>query len=41
MKGTGKPTEILTKLNEMAGFAPDEDVDLYEVVQILLSSSFS
>ncbi|XP_044462738.1 ubiquitin C-terminal hydrolase 12-like isoform X4 [Mangifera indica] len=33
VKGTGKPTEILTKLNEMAGFAPDEDVDLYEEIK--------
>lgn len=31
MKGTGKPSEILTKLNEMAGFAPDEEIELYEV----------
>ncbi|GFY98892.1 ubiquitin-specific protease 12 [Actinidia rufa] len=29
-KATGKPTEILTKLNEMAGYAPDEEIDLYE-----------
>ena len=32
MKGTGKPSEILTKLNEMAGFAPDEEIELYEVI---------
>ncbi|GJR13109.1 ribonuclease H-like domain-containing protein [Tanacetum coccineum] len=26
VKGTGKPTEILAKLTELAGFAPDEDI---------------
>lgn len=31
MKSTSKPVEILTKLNEMAGYAPDEEIDLYEV----------
>lgn len=31
MKGSGKPAEILTKLNEMAGFSPDEEIVLYEV----------
>ena len=31
MKGTGKPTEILTKLNELAGFSPDEEIELFEV----------
>ena len=31
MKGSGKPLEILTKLNEMAGFAPDQEIELYEV----------
>lgn len=30
MKGTGKPIEILEKLNQMAGFAPDEEIELYE-----------
>ena len=38
MKSSGKPIEILTKLNEMAGFAPDEEIELYEV---LFLSSFS
>ncbi|GER31693.1 ubiquitin carboxyl-terminal hydrolase [Striga asiatica] len=28
-----KPTDILTKLNEMAGYAPDEDIDLYEEIK--------
>ncbi|XP_057507402.1 ubiquitin C-terminal hydrolase 13-like isoform X2 [Actinidia eriantha] len=32
-KATGKPTEILTKLNEMAGYAPDEEIDLYEEIK--------
>ena len=31
MKSSGKPIEILTKLNEMAGFDPDEELDLFEV----------
>ena len=31
VKGTGKPLEILTKLNEMAGFSPDQEIELYEV----------
>ncbi|KAJ0103327.1 hypothetical protein Patl1_05823 [Pistacia atlantica] len=33
VKGTGKPAEILAELNEMAGFAPDEDIDLYEEIK--------
>ena len=31
MKGNGKPMDILKKLNEMAGFAPDEEIELFEV----------
>lgn len=31
MKCTGKPLEILTRLNEMAGYDPEEDIALYEV----------
>lgn len=31
VKGTGKPSEILTRLNEMAGYDPEEDIVLYEV----------
>lgn len=31
MKANGKPVEILTKLNELAGFSPDEEVELFEV----------
>ncbi|TVU24932.1 hypothetical protein EJB05_27399, partial [Eragrostis curvula] len=30
VKALGKPLEILAKLNEMAGFSPDEEIDLYE-----------
>ncbi|KAH7547698.1 hypothetical protein JRO89_XS14G0004000 [Xanthoceras sorbifolium] len=33
VKGIGKPVEILTKLNEMAGFGPDEEIDLYEEIK--------
>lgn len=32
MKALGKPSEILTKLNEMAGFSPNEEIELYEVL---------
>lgn len=31
VKNGGKPSEILTKLNEMAGFPPNEEIELYEV----------
>lgn len=31
VKGSGKPTEILSKLNELAGFSPNEDIELFEV----------
>ena len=31
MNANGKPVEILTKLNEMAGFAADEEITLFEV----------
>jgi hypothetical protein len=31
VKSTGKPAEILSKLNELAGYAPDVEIDLYEV----------
>ncbi|KAG9144484.1 hypothetical protein Leryth_014518 [Lithospermum erythrorhizon] len=33
VKASGKPTEILTKLNEMAGYAPDEEIDLFEEIK--------
>lgn len=32
MKGLGKPADILTKLNEMAGFSPNEEIELFEVI---------
>ncbi|XP_064961980.1 ubiquitin C-terminal hydrolase 12 isoform X2 [Musa acuminata AAA Group] len=32
LKSLGKPIEVLTKLNEMAGFPPNEEIELYEVV---------
>ena len=35
VKALGKPTEILTKLNEMAGFPPNEEIELYEVSLLL------
>ena len=31
VKASGKPIEILGKLNELAGFAPDEEIELFEV----------
>ncbi|KAI5578143.1 hypothetical protein POPTR_008G012600v4 [Populus trichocarpa] len=33
VKGSGKPLEILTKLNEIAGFAPDQEIELYEEIK--------
>ncbi|KAH7561340.1 hypothetical protein JRO89_XS10G0213700 [Xanthoceras sorbifolium] len=33
VKSTGKPAEYLSKLNEMAGYAPDEEIDLYEEIK--------
>ncbi|CAN4119124.1 unnamed protein product [Withania somnifera] len=33
VKGTSYPTEILKKLNEMAGYAPDEEIELYEEIK--------
>ncbi|EPS70293.1 hypothetical protein M569_04467, partial [Genlisea aurea] len=33
VKITGKPIEILAKLNEMAGFAPDEEIELFEEIK--------
>ncbi|KAL3620232.1 ubiquitin carboxyl-terminal hydrolase 13 [Castilleja foliolosa] len=31
VKSMGKPSDILTQLNEMAGYAPDEEIELYEL----------
>ncbi|KAF2289569.1 hypothetical protein GH714_037204 [Hevea brasiliensis] len=33
VKSSGKPMEILAKLNQMAGFAPDEEIELYEEIK--------
>lgn len=33
MTGSRKPVDILVKLNEMAGFSPDEEIELFEVNQ--------
>ncbi|XP_052200114.1 ubiquitin C-terminal hydrolase 12-like isoform X1 [Diospyros lotus] len=33
VKSSGKPHEILTKLNEMAGFSPEEEIELYEEIK--------
>ncbi|KAI3938566.1 hypothetical protein MKW98_016071 [Papaver atlanticum] len=33
VKDSGKPLEILKKINEMAGFSPDEEIKLYEEIK--------
>ncbi|GFS45978.1 ubiquitin-specific protease 12 [Actinidia rufa] len=33
VKANGKPVEILTKLNELAGFAPDVETELFEEIK--------
>ncbi|KAK4480450.1 hypothetical protein RD792_013523, partial [Penstemon davidsonii] len=33
VKADGKPMEIMPKLNEMAGFAPDEEIELFEEIK--------
>jgi ubiquitin carboxyl-terminal hydrolase 7 len=33
VKGGGKPVDILEKLNEMAGFAPNEEIQLFEEIK--------
>ncbi|CAK9213983.1 unnamed protein product [Sphagnum troendelagicum] len=33
VKGGGRPTDILEKLNEMAGFEPTEEIQLYEEIK--------
>ncbi|CAL1374042.1 unnamed protein product [Linum trigynum] len=33
VKGSSKPMEILTKLSEMAGYAPDQEIELYEEIK--------
>lgn len=32
VKGSGKVAEIIPKLNKMAGFSPEEQIQLYEVI---------
>ncbi|KAM7262159.1 hypothetical protein ACFE04_021236 [Oxalis oulophora] len=33
VKSSGRPIEILEKLNKMAGFAPNEEIELYEEIK--------
>ncbi|KAF7820460.1 ubiquitin carboxyl-terminal hydrolase 12 isoform X2 [Senna tora] len=33
VKSSGRPMDILMKLNEMAGFAPDEEIELFEEIK--------
>ncbi|XP_035822907.1 ubiquitin carboxyl-terminal hydrolase 13 isoform X2 [Zea mays] len=33
VKALGKPSEILAKLNEMAGFPPDQEIELFEEIK--------
>ncbi|KAI3783640.1 hypothetical protein L1987_42726 [Smallanthus sonchifolius] len=33
VKLAGKPKEILTKLNELAGFAPDQEIQIFEEIK--------
>ncbi|KAM1877981.1 hypothetical protein ACFX14_040022 [Malus domestica] len=33
VKGSGKPIELLTKLNQMAGFSPDEKIEFFEEIK--------
>ncbi|KNA18760.1 hypothetical protein SOVF_067780 isoform B [Spinacia oleracea] len=33
VKSTGKPADIFNKLNEMASFAPDEEIELFEEIK--------
>ncbi|MCD7455711.1 ubiquitin carboxyl-terminal hydrolase 13, partial [Datura stramonium] len=33
VKGSGKPPEIFSKLNELAGFSPDEEIELFEEIK--------
>lgn len=40
MKASGRPLEILEKLNEMAGFATNEEIQLYEVYMFVFSNYF-
>ncbi|CAH9125061.1 unnamed protein product [Cuscuta epithymum] len=33
VKNTGKPVELLTKLNDLAGFPPDQEIELFEEIK--------
>ncbi|XP_008776291.2 ubiquitin carboxyl-terminal hydrolase 12-like isoform X6 [Phoenix dactylifera] len=33
VKALGKPSEILTKLNELAGYSPNQEIELYEEIK--------
>ncbi|KAL0338747.1 UNVERIFIED_CONTAM: Ubiquitin carboxyl-terminal hydrolase 12 [Sesamum angustifolium] len=33
VKSSGKPIELIAKLNEMAGFTPDEEIELFEEIK--------
>ncbi|KAH1189847.1 Ubiquitin carboxyl-terminal hydrolase 13 [Glycine max] len=35
VKSSGKPEDILVKLNEMAGYAPDQDIDMFEEIKFV------
>jgi len=38
----GKPSEILSRLNVLAGYGPDEEIELYEVgLNLLIYSSYT
>jgi hypothetical protein len=41
VKALGKPSEILAKLNEMAGFPPDQEIELFEAILIFLINLLS
>lgn len=37
VKANGIPVDILAKMNRLAGFAPGEDIELFEVNPLLLT----
>jgi ubiquitin carboxyl-terminal hydrolase 7 len=34
VKASGKPSDIVERLNQIAGFLSDEDIELYEVISV-------
>jgi hypothetical protein len=40
VKASGKSSDVVQRLNEIAGFPPDEDIELYEVRYGLLTLLF-